>query len=629
MLSLSVFIASIALGFAAAQGVNDPQRAGSSWPHDYPGKPSGDFSPEWQDYFEVKGPLPNVTFPISRSFAGNIGVNRPGHPNDTLFFWGFEKQNGSLTNANNTAPWGIWLNGGPGSSSMLGLLFENGPIHVNGDYSVSGNNFSWNVLADYFWIDQPVGTGWATADLEGYAQDEDELGRDFWGFADNLVKVFPNLKSRPLYLTGESYAGRYIPYITKTYFGLQNPPVKIAKIAIGDGSLGSDQVATELPTVAVLETFPQLISYNQEVLAYFKKQEDLCGYNLTLTYPQKGGHFPTLNAPIAPMFQQSSSRLARSRFLFNRFSRRALTSGEEKRSEEDAALLAKREEQRLEWKRDLSGRANGTIDPFYGCALWEEMIEYALNFSLPWSLSNYTENGDISAINVYYIPDALNPETPLDGTVFLNNNRTRAAIHAPTSKNWVPSINYPFALSVASPYPLSVIDIHCRSMAFLSELATNTSKHNIPIVFYSGNDDSLDSHRVNMTFGGIQGFTRKPSTPWYDDDGNVAGIVHQERGLTFLIFSRAGHQVPLYQPAQALTFLREYILGNNQTGLVVGSGPTATVVGGENPTIFANNIIPGQDGIYVGSVFTASTVFYPAATIAAWRKFADSALPTP
>lgn len=29
-------------------------------------------------------------------------------------------------------------------------------------------------------------------------------------FLTNLVKVFPSLQKRPLYLTGESYAGMYI-----------------------------------------------------------------------------------------------------------------------------------------------------------------------------------------------------------------------------------------------------------------------------------------------------------------------------------------------------------------------------------------------------------------------------------
>ena len=35
-------------------------------------------------------------------------------------------------------------------------------------------------------------------------------------------------------------------------------------------------------------------------------------------------------------------------------------------------------------KRDLSGRANGTIDPFYGCFLLDELIDYAVNFTFPW-----------------------------------------------------------------------------------------------------------------------------------------------------------------------------------------------------------------------------------------------------
>jgi hypothetical protein len=93
-------------------------------------------------------PLPNVTFDLGQNWAGNVAVDRVGHPNNTLFFWAFEKENGSLTakaDERTKEPWGIWLNGGcvlflvhhlylnvidltaslsPGSSSMLGLLTE-------------------------------------------------------------------------------------------------------------------------------------------------------------------------------------------------------------------------------------------------------------------------------------------------------------------------------------------------------------------------------------------------------------------------------------------------------------------------------------------------------------------------
>lgn len=54
----------------------------------------------------------------------------------------------------------------------------------------------------------------------------------------------------------------------------------------------------------------------------------------------------------------------------------------------------------------------------------------------------------------------------------------------------------------------------------------------------------------NTTFGGIQGFTRKPSTPWFDDQGQFAGIVHQERNLTFVLVEGAGHLVPQQQPGR-------------------------------------------------------------------------------
>ena len=39
------------------------------------------------------------------------------------------------------------------------------------------------------------------------------------------------------------------PYITKAYFGMKNPPVKLGGIAIGDGAIGSFQESTLMPIV--------------------------------------------------------------------------------------------------------------------------------------------------------------------------------------------------------------------------------------------------------------------------------------------------------------------------------------------------------------------------------------------
>lgn len=66
--------------------------------------------------------------------------------------------------------------------------------------------------------------------------------------------------------------------------------------------------------------------------------------------------------------------------------------------------------------------------------------------------------------------------------------------------------------------------------------------------------------------------------------------------------------------------MREFILGNNQTGLVTNSSGTPNVVGGENATL-AGTVHPGQLGIFVGSGSTESTYTAPTATIAAWNSF--------
>ncbi|KAI0634125.1 alpha/beta-hydrolase [Trametes polyzona] len=597
----------------------------NSFPHAWPGQPKDAFSPAWQSYFEVKDALPGIPPGLPRSFAGNIPVNRAGHPNNTLFFWGFERQgaNGTLTapaGANNTEPWILWLQGGPGSSGMLGLSTENGPIHVLSNGSWVFNPFSWNTLADTIWIDQPVGTGFSTSDTKGYVPDEDQMAEDFLGFLSNLVKVFPSLATRPLYLIGESYSGTYIPYIVKHLFSQTSSPVNLRKIAIGDGSLGSLATIRYLPVINIIETYPAIIGYDQDVFDYFKEQHHLCGFDLNLTYPQHGT-FPTLNPTKGLRQTLRADDIVHTRALTS-WKDAILTEYAARRRSNPASFdTVDRLQRRSEWKRDLSGRANGTIDPWYGCDVFDEMRDYALNFTFPWT------NG---GFDVYDIPDATHPEPPLNAAPFLNDQRTRAALHAPTSKNWSSSFNYPFG----SVYNKNIGNEHgdpsVEPVAFLSDLAANASARNVSIVFYSGNDDSQVQHRgtevviQNFTFGGVQGFTRKPSTPWFDDEGAFAGIVHQERNLTYVLFAGAGHLVPQWKPRQALVFLREFVLGDNRNGSVEGT----SIVGGEEAAL-AGDYLPGGNKIFYGSGTTASTSTVPSATIAAWDAFLATATATP
>ncbi|THU97262.1 alpha/beta-hydrolase [Dendrothele bispora CBS 962.96] len=632
LLPAALVLASVLLNTVDAQ-IPIPSQLPSTFPHNYTGIPAGGYSPEWQDYFRVTGDLANVTRgSTSTSYAGNIGVNRDGHPNNTLWFWAFERTseggNGSLTAAageRENEPWMVWLNGGPGASSSLGLLTENGPLQVTGDFNIVTNNFSWNHLADVIWVDQPVGTGFSTSDADGYVSGDDQLGEDFVQFLSNVVRVFPSLAKRPFYLTGESYSGTYIPYITKAILNTENPPVNLKKIAIGDGTIGDFALYEELSTVNTLEAWPQIINFDPDVLQYFRVQEHLCGYDVNLTYPQQG-IIPTLTDPFTTGFvygavngttdfrQRSRSRLGYSNSL--RFADRLSTTGQGRRSLHSPREV--REEAARAWKRDLSARPNGTLDPFYGCFLFEEMVDYAINFTFPWS--------GFTGFDVYDIPDALNPEVPADPTVFLNDNTTRQSLHAP-DKIWEEIFEFPYGNSTeGNPFG----DPSVAPMAFMSELAANASKKGVGIVIYEGNNDALVAHRQaevviqNMTFGGTQGFTRKPATPMHDDNGNFVGIIHQERNLTYAFFPNAGHFVPRSQPEAALVFVREFILGNNKTGLVQASG---TVVGGEVPSLSVD-VYQGINSIFYGTgaqPTTTGTLTFPSETWASWNSFLATA----
>ncbi|KAK7039320.1 carboxypeptidase [Favolaschia claudopus] len=561
----------------------------------------------WKDYL-VTNPLPNVTYPLPRNFAGSVPVNRDSHPNNTLFFWAFENTPGSLTAPQNSSqePWIIWLKGGPGSSSFIGLMTENGPLRVTGDYSIVDNPYSWDKLADIVYVDQPVGVGYSTSDPGANAADENQVGEDFIGFLSNLVNIFPSLATRPLYLTGESYAGVYIPYITKAIFSTPHTPVKLKKIAIGDGAIGEYPTSGGITVLDIIATYPQLIGYDAEVFEYFQTQYQLCGYDFELTYPPTGP-LPYLFDPI---YEASPSDNLRRRSLDSGWS--AIFS----RSREVSISKREQEERRSAWKRDLSGRPNGTLDPYYGCFLLIELQDYASNYSFPF---------DLGGLNPYDVTSALHPPVPADASIFLNDPRTRAAIHAPSGKTWKKSVDLNWTGTATpnfqgDPSPLPI--------TFLSELAANASKHDVGIVLYVGNDDLLVAHRgieaviQNFTFGGIQGFTRKPDTPFTDDHGRFSGIIHQERNVTYALFANAGHYVPESVPEAAFVFLREFILGSNLTGFV--DSPTSPAVGGDDPEL-ASNILPGNSAIFYGSGTTASSTVAPEATIAGWNSFIATA----
>ncbi|KAJ5808905.1 hypothetical protein N7474_010174 [Penicillium riverlandense] len=146
--------------------------------------------------------------PLLKMHAGHIEVD-PEH-NGNLFFWHF--QNRHIANRQRTV---IWLNGGPGCSSMDGALMEVGPYRFKNDQKLVYNKGSWDEFANLLFVDSPVGTGFSYVNTDSFIQELDVMAAHFVVFLEKFFEMFPEYEKDDIYLAGESYAGQHIPYIAK------------------------------------------------------------------------------------------------------------------------------------------------------------------------------------------------------------------------------------------------------------------------------------------------------------------------------------------------------------------------------------------------------------------------------
>lgn len=131
----------------------------------------------------------------------------------------------------------LWLNGGPGSTSILGFVQENGPLLINNDGGLMENPWSWTKIANVFVIESPIGVGYSYCanQLEGKTcQNTDKFTASTSRAAlQDFFQKFPEFASNEFFITGESYAGVYIPTLSKEI--LDNAPeINLVGIAVGD-----------------------------------------------------------------------------------------------------------------------------------------------------------------------------------------------------------------------------------------------------------------------------------------------------------------------------------------------------------------------------------------------------------
>ncbi len=146
-------------------------------------------------------------FPDEDWTSGRI----PLRDGDNMFYIHFRARNG-----NRSAPLMLYLAGGPGSAGQYDIILENGPYISDTAGHIIYNKYSWNNEADTIYVDQPVGVGFSKVRSDDrVCRSRECVVQNMYTFLAKLMETEPELRGRPLYISGVSYGGHYVPAISE------------------------------------------------------------------------------------------------------------------------------------------------------------------------------------------------------------------------------------------------------------------------------------------------------------------------------------------------------------------------------------------------------------------------------
>ncbi|KAI5069244.1 hypothetical protein GOP47_0015545 [Adiantum capillus-veneris] len=424
------------------------------------------------------------------------------------------------SNSPATDPLVLWMNGGPGCSSFDGFIYEHGPFSFEMNSTSGGlpiltvNPYSWTKVASIIYLESPAGVGFSYQNVTtDYSTDDLKTAKDVHSFLLKWFEEYPEYQSNSFYVSGESYAGVYVPTVTQEIVaGIQNGTTPIINLK---GYLVGNGVTDEVFDGDALVPFAHGMGLISDQL--FEELERDCNSSYwNATNSACVAKIGELNEDISalniynilePCYHDVSIQdgIIKAHGLPESFG----SLGETNRT--------------LPTRRRMFGRA------------WPLMAPVRAGKIPSWS-----------ALGLLAVPC-------LDFSIanrWLNDPAVREAIHAqPVSVigTWVvcADLSYDHNAGSMVPYHRGLLNGGYRAL------------------IYSGD------HDMCVPFTGSQAWTRsmgyevvKDWHPWLTD-GQVAGYaIMYGRNLTFITIKGSGHTVPEYKPQEALTFLEKWLSGD-------------------------------------------------------------------
>jgi cathepsin A (carboxypeptidase C) len=144
----------------------------------------------------------NQTLPF-RMWSGYLQVNNTDR---NLHYVFMERTINGAGQINNSAPVMLWLNGGPGCSSLLGMVTEVGPwVFVDGESTIFYNNYTWLEQVNLLFLEAPAGVGFSYLQNTSYVYNDTNTAEDnFAALLNFFTNKFPEYVSNNFWIAGES-----------------------------------------------------------------------------------------------------------------------------------------------------------------------------------------------------------------------------------------------------------------------------------------------------------------------------------------------------------------------------------------------------------------------------------------
>jgi hypothetical protein len=499
-------------------------------------------------------------------YAGYLPASKDA--GDKIFFWLMQSQSDPARD-----PLLIWLSGGPGCSSIAAQFEENGPFTLKDGGVLGLNPYGWNNRANLLYIDQPLQTGLSFSG-DGRYQSNQRQGTDsFVTFLVNFYEAFPEYKGRPLYLSGESYAGHFIPAIAAEL--LSNPQaeaagIRLAGLAIGNGWVDPYTHITSAPAVAQAagvitaaqrESFEALLG---KAIGAGAPRAGNFGTEGTSSPPalDVAGMMDPFKGIVVPAALAGNAQAVALKALFDPYVGKVIAFDFSNRDFISAIdILASGPPELRDLlppviKVQFQGKTNAQLIYDYLIARIVASTADAGGGSVNlMDLQNY---GPVSMIGT---PTAW-PSGDAEFEKYMSRPDVLSALHASEFGK------RPFMACNPLTYFNLSGDYFESAVHYLPGILSQ-----IPVLFYNGQDDLIvssastqallnrlaaDPHAGNWP--GKQDFVAAAYVPW-TLDGNRAGYLQAAGNLHFLNVLRASHMVPLSVPRAAQVLIGRFVHG--------------------------------------------------------------------